>query len=467
MTDNNIIQCSFQDQLRIEGINFKGFGILPKYVMLDSDLSIESKTIYAYFCSFAGNGNTTFPNRNKILSDLPMSKDSYYKHFHFLTEQGYITVEQTKGEKAVFGRNIYTLISNPKKFEDKPEDKKHALAYSRIRFSGLKAAGFGMIPKAVMLDTRLPVKAKGIYAYFCSFTGAGNNAFPRLDKILFHLHINKDTYYKYFKLLQELNYLTVVQRRIEGKMSINDYYLNETPDIDKAIIQSTKSSFPKNQDTVKPNTEIPFPKIPDTVKSDTVKPLPKIPDTVKQDTNINNPNINNYYINSSINQSSNYLPNEGESDNVKIAVKVKNEILLCKKIPNTYLKNNQDMTAAIHFMTDWETFYPKGYTDELKQRIYNLFVEALIEMCCTDVPMKLKGNIISQLMVVNKINELTKFESTYVDISEFSEPAMNNFLKSITNQEINNPMKYMKACIWDSLQTGSIDMIASLKRNTF
>jgi len=80
---------SFGDQLKVEGINFKGFGILPKYVMLDPDLSIEAKTIYAYFCSFAGNGSATFPGRDKILSDLPMSKDAYYKHFRQLTDQGY------------------------------------------------------------------------------------------------------------------------------------------------------------------------------------------------------------------------------------------------------------------------------------------------------------------------------------------------------------------------------------------
>ena len=73
---------TFGDQLRVEGVNFKGFGILPKYVMLDHDLTLEAKTIYAYFCSFAGNGDTTFPSRSKILSDLPMSKDCYYKHFH-------------------------------------------------------------------------------------------------------------------------------------------------------------------------------------------------------------------------------------------------------------------------------------------------------------------------------------------------------------------------------------------------
>lgn len=183
---------SFGDQLKVEGINFKGFGILPKYVMLDPDLSIEAKTIYAYFCSFAGNGSATFPGRDKILSDLPMSKDAYYKHLRQLTDQGYITVEQQGGTSgAIYGKNIYTLVSNPKKFSENPEDTKHGLAYSRIRFSGLKAAGFGMIPKAVMIDPRLPVKAKGVYAYFCSFTGSGNNAFPKRRRSFFIWELQK------------------------------------------------------------------------------------------------------------------------------------------------------------------------------------------------------------------------------------------------------------------------------------
>ena len=102
--------ADFGDQLRIQGVNCKGFGILPKYVMLDPDLTIEAKTIYAYFCSFAGNGNSTFPGRDKILSDLPMSKDAYYKHFRQLTEQGYISVEQEIGDRAAFGKNIYNIL---------------------------------------------------------------------------------------------------------------------------------------------------------------------------------------------------------------------------------------------------------------------------------------------------------------------------------------------------------------------
>ena len=34
----------------------------------------------------------------------------------------------------------------------------------------MKSLGYGTVPKAVMLDRRLDIQAKGIYIYFCSFT---------------------------------------------------------------------------------------------------------------------------------------------------------------------------------------------------------------------------------------------------------------------------------------------------------
>lgn len=441
---------SFGDQLKVEGINFKGFGILPKYVMLDPDLSIEAKTIYAYFCSFAGNGSATFPGRDKILSDLPMSKDAYYKHFRQLTDQGYITVEQQGGNSgAIYGKNIYTLVSNPKKFSEKPEDTKHGLAYSRIRFSGLKAAGFGMIPKAVMIDPRLPVKAKGVYAYFCSFTGSGNNAFPKKEKILFHLGIAEKTYYKFYKLLTELNYITAVQRHIDGRLQVNDYYLNDTPNAanaQKKTVFSCSTQDGKKQDTEKQDTQI--------------------QDSKKQDTNKNNSNKNNVLYNHSLNQQPAQPEQIEGARDVKrdISYEVETELLKQKKLPYYFKSDPEKMIAAIHFMVEWDTFFPSGYKDGFEQRIYNLFVEALIEMCCADMPMALKGSITTYAKVIDKINQLAKFEDYYVDISEFADPARENYKRAALDQDIRNPMQYMKACIWDAMQTGSIGMYADIAR---
>lgn len=458
---------SFGDQLKVEGINFKGFGILPKYVMLDPDLSIEAKTIYAYFCSFAGNGSATFPGRDKILSDLPMSKDAYYKHFRQLTDQGYITVEQQGGNSgAIYGKNIYTLVSNPKKFSEKPEDTKHGLAYSRIRFSGLKAAGFGMIPKAVMIDPRLPVKAKGVYAYFCSFTGSGNNAFPKKEKILFHLGIAEKTYYKFYKLLTELNYITAVQRHIDGRLQVNDYYLNDTPNAanaQKKTVFSCSTQDGKKQDT---ELKIQDGKKQDSKKQDSKKQDTQIQDSKKQDTNKNNSNKNNVLYNHSLNQQPAQPEQIEGARDVKrdISYEVETELLKQKKLPYYFKSDPEKMIAAIHFMVEWDTFFPNGYKDGFEQRIYNLFVEALIEMCCADKPMALKGSITTYAKVIDKINQLAKFEDYYVDISEFADPARENYKRAALDQDIRNPMQYMKACIWDAMQTGSIGMYADIAR---
>ena len=465
---------SFGDQLKVEGINFKGFGILPKYVMLDPDLSIEAKTIYAYFCSFAGHGSATFPGRDKILSDLPMSKDAYYKHLRQLTDQGYITVEQQGGTSgAIYGKNIYTLVSNPKKFSENPEDTKHGLAYSRIRFSGLKAAGFGMIPKAVMIDPRLPVKAKGVYAYFCSFTGSGNNAFPKKEKILFHLGIAEKTYYKFYKLLTELNYITAVQRHIDGRLQVNDYYLNDTPNTanaQKKTVFSCSTQDSKKQDTElkiqdgkKQDTEL---EIQDGKKQDTEKQDTQIQDSKKQDTNKNNSNKNNVLYNHSLNQQPAQPEQIEGARDVKrdISYEVETELLKQKKLPYYFKSDPEKMIAAIHFMVEWDTFFPNGYKDGFEQRIYNLFVEALIEMCCADKPMALKGSITTYAKVIDKINQLAKFEDYYVDISEFADPARENYKRAALDQDIRNPMQYMKACIWDAMQTGSIGMYADIAR---
>lgn len=469
MADNRL-EFSFEDQLRVEGVNFKGFGIIPKYVMLDPDLTIEAKTIYAYFCSYAGNGDTTFPSRDKILVDLPMSKDAYYKHFRQLTDQGYITVQQEKGDRSAFSNNVYTLVSNPKKFQDKPEDTKHALAYSRIKFSGLKSAGYGMIPKAVMLDPRLTVKAKGIYAYFCSFTGSGNNAFPKKDKILFHLGITHNTYQKFYKLLTDLNYITAVQRHIDGRLSVNDYYLNDTPDEANATPKTViclSTQHTKNQDTDIYTPEKQDTKKQDTVKQDTEKQDTKKQDTEKQDVIINKGIINNPTINSlEYNHSLYQQPaqpelSERESEEA-IKIEIMDEILDHKSLPYRYKNDDLRMTAAIHFMTEWETF-KTGYHDDLEQRTYILFVEALIEMCQAD-RMNLKGAYVSYAKVIDKINQLAKFSDTYVDLSEFSEVAMTNFKQAAIEKEIRNPMQYMKSCIWDAMQTGSIGMYADLRR---
>lgn len=98
-----------EDQIKGLKINSAGYGTVPKLIMQDKSLSVYSKAIYAYFCSFTGGGDSCFPSRDKICSDLNISISSYQKYLKALVERGYITVEQQKNESGTFARNVYTL----------------------------------------------------------------------------------------------------------------------------------------------------------------------------------------------------------------------------------------------------------------------------------------------------------------------------------------------------------------------
>ena len=95
------------DQLRHEGILSKGYGIIPKLVMKDKDLTIESKAIYSYLCSYAGNGDTAFPSVGLMCSDLGISETRYLKHRKTLLDKGYITIKRERKDRK-WSNNVYT-----------------------------------------------------------------------------------------------------------------------------------------------------------------------------------------------------------------------------------------------------------------------------------------------------------------------------------------------------------------------
>lgn len=270
-----VIHVNWADVLRTEGINAKGYGLLPKYPMIDTDLTLTAKTIYAYLCSLSGNGESTYPSVETIKSHLGFGKKAYESNFKQLLDAGYVIRQKQRGERSRFDHNLYILASNPKKFEQMKETAGEGSSQliSRICVSGLKSVGYGMIPRAVMCDSRLSYKAKGLYAYFAAFTGAGNVAFPSLEQITRQLDINKDTYYKYMKELTALNYITIVQLH-NGKFAGNQYYLNDKPDEEsvqkKHIVQASDKQFPKKETVVKKQ----FPKKEPLVKKTPEKELP-------------------------------------------------------------------------------------------------------------------------------------------------------------------------------------------------
>ena len=71
----------------------------------------------------------------------------------------------------------------------------------------IDSKGYGKIYKSVMRNRQLPLLAKAIYAYFCTYAGSGYQAYPKRDKIVRDLNINKDTYTKHLSNLIAEGYI--------------------------------------------------------------------------------------------------------------------------------------------------------------------------------------------------------------------------------------------------------------------
>ena len=238
----DVIEVSWADILEEEGILKRGFGSIPKYAMLDPNLSITAKAIYAYLCACAGNGTSTYPGRDTIVYHLGINKDTYHKYSKELRNSGYISVRKAAlkpGQAHKFTHNIYTIEAYPKRFSEDPRYQTPD-AEDTISVKGIRAAGYGMLPRMVMEDQRISAKAKALYAYLAGYTGGGKAAFPEVKKTLYYLHLSRNTYFTLIKELVEVNYIEVEQRHVNGRLSVNDYYLVSNPSLANANTRRRK-----------------------------------------------------------------------------------------------------------------------------------------------------------------------------------------------------------------------------------
>lgn len=220
-----------EDKLIVVGVDEKGYGKVYKQVMRDRDLPLTAKALYAYFCSYTGSGTTSFPSRDKIMEDLHLAKNTFTKYLNCLLETNYLARHRTAAG------NVYEILLTVKSKDGRTVE--------------IKSEGYGTVPKFAMLDARLTVTAKAIYAYLCSYAGAGNLAYPKRSTILHELGISSQKYYQHYKLLVELGYVTPTQETgRNGQFSSSTYVLNEIlgidPRIDPEEIRKSTSVSRKN-----------------------------------------------------------------------------------------------------------------------------------------------------------------------------------------------------------------------------
>ncbi len=88
---------------------FRGYGVVTRAVMRDPSLTCEAKAIYAYLCSFAGDGDVAFPSVEAMLDELGMGRSRFYKHRQLLLDAGLLEVSKGRRAGSRYEHNVYRL----------------------------------------------------------------------------------------------------------------------------------------------------------------------------------------------------------------------------------------------------------------------------------------------------------------------------------------------------------------------
>lgn len=88
------------NKIELKGIFSRGYGTIPKNIMLTENLTAYDKLILAYMLSFTGGGITCFPSYKKMSTDLQISESTISKSIKNLSNKGFITKEKiSKAQK--------------------------------------------------------------------------------------------------------------------------------------------------------------------------------------------------------------------------------------------------------------------------------------------------------------------------------------------------------------------------------
>ena len=129
-------------------------------------------------------------------------------------------------QRSSFKNLEINFLLNLKKINLLGEEEKRM---DKVKMLGIYEEGYGVVAKKVMRDKTLNILSKAVYAYICSYTGKGKDAFPSQNLICRDLGIGKSTLVKYIKELKDRGYVTVIQHKEKGKFAQNLYTVNAIP----------------------------------------------------------------------------------------------------------------------------------------------------------------------------------------------------------------------------------------------
>jgi len=237
-----------KEQNKFEWKSSKTYGKISKYALKDNVLSCDAKASYALLCTYGASNGIITAKMETLCKDLNISSKKWYNLLFELTSQGYIEIIKVKA-KGNFKKNQYKLTVCPDKYFNMiPEDAKDVYALERIKERGIQSYGYGLAEQRILKDRELHIKAKGVYSYFCAFSGNTSTAYPSVEAVLRDLKICESTYYKYISQLVEKKYIQVIEHKTQdGRYSPNEYKLLGHPNSHKP------SNYEKNITAVNKN----------------------------------------------------------------------------------------------------------------------------------------------------------------------------------------------------------------------
>jgi len=158
------------------------YGIVDFKTITNKSLSIQARAIYCYLSCYANKNHTAFPCRERILKELGISKNGYYKHYHQLEDNCIMSIERSRCKN-----NKYHLFFRK-------------LAHTQK---------FGFAHREIMTDPNIPLASKVVFIYITAYCPPGRKWHFKKSQIMDELGISSYMLAKAIRELESHNFISI------------------------------------------------------------------------------------------------------------------------------------------------------------------------------------------------------------------------------------------------------------------
>jgi len=329
-----------------------------------------------------------------------------------------------------------------------------------------KKTGFTITGNALVRDTRLSLKAKGLYLLIMSYITLDN---LDLTKTFLQKKCTEGTkaFSSAWDELKENGYLKV--HMMPGKQGWQSEYelLDEPQDGAHSFYHSSSGEITKTNLTISrtnPTSECENQRTPQKgiyADGSNAEGIYAKRSNANGGNNIilSDKTKNNTLDNTqSINQAETPENMDDGLSEDELREIVEDEISLNGAVPYNYKADEKKMQTAIEILVELTSAH---FSSDFEKSTLAMLVDCLTEMACAEGIQTYKGSSVSYAKVIDKINEIIKRESS---LYHFAEETIDDYISAAKEYEIKDKRKYMKSVIWNSFLTYRVKFESHLTR---